>query len=137
VGEPSNMDAFLNATANKLSAEDSFANLHPLVPVRVLFQNEHNVRSSIVDRRKRSLLLYNHLLGVNRVLENSKGGVGFCTDDRGVEQDGDLSDEENPLTTTAEIGVCQDSSNNGLSGLSRPITPHQAMAKMVFIVQIL
>jgi hypothetical protein len=137
VGEPSNMDAFRNATSEKLSAEDSFANLHPLVRVQVLFQNKHTVRSSIVDGRERSLLLYKHLLGVDRVLNNSKGGVGFCADDRGVEQDGGLSDEENPLTITAEIGVSQDSSNDGLSGLSRPITPQQAMAKMVFVVEIL
>jgi hypothetical protein len=101
--------------------------------VQVLFRNEHNARSSIVDGRKRSLLLYTHLLGVDRVSNNSKGGVGFCADDRGVEQDGGLSDEENPLTTTAEIGVSQDSSNNGISGISRPITPQQAMAKMVFV----
>jgi hypothetical protein len=133
----SNMDVFRNATANKLSAEDSFANFHPLVHVQVLFQNEHNVRSLIVDGRKRSLLLYKHLLGVDRILDNSKGGVGFCADDRGVEQDGGLSDEYNPLTTTVEIGVSQDSSNNGLSGLSCPITPQQAMAQMVFIVEVL
>jgi hypothetical protein len=57
------------------------------------------------------------LLGVDRILDNSKGGVGFCADDRGVEQDGGLSDKENPLTTTAKIGVSQESSNNGLSGL--------------------
>jgi hypothetical protein len=35
VDELSNMDAFRNATANKLSAEDIFANLHPLVRVCV------------------------------------------------------------------------------------------------------
>jgi hypothetical protein len=92
VDEQSNMDAFRNATADKLSAEDSFANLHPLVRVQVLFQNEHNVRSSIVDGRKRSLLLYKHLLGVERVRNNSNGGVGFCADGSGVEQDGGLSD---------------------------------------------
>jgi hypothetical protein len=74
VDELSNMDAFRNATADKLLAEVRFANLHPLVRVQVLFQNEHNVRSLIVDGRKRSLLLYNHLLGVDRVLGNSKGG---------------------------------------------------------------
>jgi hypothetical protein len=112
--ELSNMDAFRNATADKLSAEDSFANLHPLLRVQVLFQNEHKVWSSIVEGRKRSLLIYKHFLGADRVLDNSKGGGGFCADDRGVEQDGSLSDEENPLTTTAEIGVSQDSSNNGL-----------------------
>jgi hypothetical protein len=54
-----------------------------------------------------------------------------------VEQDGDLSDEENPLATTAEIGVSQDSSYNGLSGLSRPIAPKQVVPKMVFIVEVL
>jgi hypothetical protein len=41
------------------------------------------------------------------------------------------------MTTTDEIGVSQDSSNNGISGLSRPITPQQAMANMVFIVEVL
>jgi hypothetical protein len=56
---------------------------------------------------------------VDRVLGNSKGGGGFCAEDIGVEQDGGLSDEENPLTITAEIGVSQDSSNNGSFGLSR------------------
>jgi hypothetical protein len=136
VDELSNMDAFRNARAHKLSAEDSFANLHPLVCVQALFQNEHNVRSSIVEGRKRSLLLYNNLLGVDRVLDSSKGGVEFCSDDRGVEQDGGLSDEDNPLKTTSEIGLSQDISNNYLSGLSRPITPQQAMAKMVFIVEV-
>jgi hypothetical protein len=105
--------------------------------VQVLFQNEHSVWSSIVDGIKRSLLLYKHLLGVDCVLDSSKGGVGFCADDRGVEQAGGISAGGNPLTTTAEIGVSQDSSNNGLSGLSRPITPQQAMAKMVFIVDAL
>jgi hypothetical protein len=55
VDELSYIDAFRNAMADTLSAEDSFANLHPLVHVQVLFQNEHNVRSSIVDGRKRSL----------------------------------------------------------------------------------
>jgi hypothetical protein len=68
--ELSNMDALRNETAKKISAEDSFANIHPLVRVQVLFQNEHYVWSSIVDGRKRSLLLYNHLLGVDHVLEN-------------------------------------------------------------------
>jgi hypothetical protein len=101
VDELSNMGAFRNATAGKLSAEDSVANIHPLVRVQVLFQDKHTVWSSIVDGRKRSLLLYNYLLRVDHVLDNSKGGVGFCAADRGVEQDGGLSDEENPLTTTA------------------------------------
>jgi hypothetical protein len=90
VNELSNMDAFRITMADKLSAEDSFANLDPLVRVKVLFQNEHNIRSSIVDGRNRSLLLYKHLLGVDRVLNNSKGGVGFCADDRGVENDDGL-----------------------------------------------
>jgi hypothetical protein len=53
-----------------------------------------------------------------------------------VEQDGGISDEDNPLTTTDEIGVSQDSSNNCLYGLSRPITPQKAMAKMVLSVEV-
>jgi hypothetical protein len=77
VGELSNMDAFQNTAAKKLSVEDSCANLHPLPRVQVLFQNEHNVRSSIVDGRNPYLLLYKHLLGVDCVLDKSKGGVGF------------------------------------------------------------
>jgi hypothetical protein len=72
-------DAFRKATTNPVSADDSFANLHPLVRVQVLFQNEHNIRSSIVNGRKRSLLLYNHLLDVGHVNENGSDQVGFCT----------------------------------------------------------
>jgi hypothetical protein len=127
VDELSNIDAFWNATAEKLSAEDSFANLHPFVRMQVLFQNEHNVRSSIFDARKRSLLLYKHLLGVDCVLDNSKVWVGFCAGDKGVIQDGGLSDEDDSLTITVKTGVSKDSSNNGLSCLSHPITPQQDM----------
>jgi hypothetical protein len=118
--------------------------------LQVLFQNEHNVRSSIVNRRKRSLLLYNHLLDVEHVVENVDGWVGFCAsyysevDDRCAEQneedsrnDNGLSDEEGKPTTTDGIGAYQGINNNGISGHSCNITPHQAMEKLVFIVKVL
>jgi hypothetical protein len=49
------------------------------------------VRPSIVNGRKRSLLLYNHLLDVQHVVENVDGQVRFCAsydslvDDRGAD----------------------------------------------------
>jgi hypothetical protein len=48
-----------------------------------------------------------------------------------------LSDEEGTPMTTEKIGASQGSNINGISGHSCPITPQQAMEKLVFIFEVL
>ena len=117
--EQENRDAFQKASAYSATDEDCFCDLHPVVRVQVLFQNDHNVRSSIVNGRKRSLLLYKHLLNVDHVVENAHGHVGFCA---------------SYFSLVDDIGAER---NTSISDHSCPPTPQHAMAKLVFIVEIL
>jgi hypothetical protein len=59
---------FGNTSIYHVGQDDLFASLHPIIRVQLLFQNEDNIRSSIVDGRKRLILLYRHYLGVDGVI---------------------------------------------------------------------
>jgi hypothetical protein len=81
----------------------------------------NNVRSSIVNGRKHSLLLYKHLLDAGHVVENGNSQVGFCASYysevyvRGAEQNNGVSDEEGTPTTADDICASQNSNNKSLT----------------------
>jgi hypothetical protein len=69
------------------------------------------VRTSIVNGRKRSILIYKHFLDVDHFIKNVDAQIGFCAsyyskvDDRGADQNNGISHEEGTPITAEDIGA--------------------------------
>jgi hypothetical protein len=142
---------FGKASIDPVGQDDLFSSLHPLICVQLLFQNEHNIRSSIVDGIKRFILLYKHFLGVDGVIDNGNGLVGVCASyDNNDENNGvslarpllaenavqphpndsnEHDDEEEPVPNEAY--------HNSTRREDHSKSPQQAMEKLVLVVEVL